>query len=185
MPKLLTVYGAVSCVALLAGAGEASASAKLFDPSVSTCTGANCSSIRLDGTITSFGPSSGSWIGELFAGPNECMRLEVTSPTGGGADDLEITAIAPNGSVFRDDDSGAGLAPLVRINGTPNNGWYTVQVNQFAGSAVDKNFTLFYGRYNVNNPNCLPGTTPVIGASGGAKAGAAVSGGTTGGKPGE
>jgi hypothetical protein len=133
-------------------------SAQIFDDSVSSCTGGNCSSLRLPGTVLSFGPSANAWVENLFAAPGECVRLDIASQ---GAD-LEMTVVAPNGSVFRNDDR-AGASdrrPLVKIGSAPNNGWYTVHLARFDGGAVNANFVLLYGRYNGGNPNCLNPTSP-------------------------
>ena len=67
----------------------------------------------------------------------------------------------PNGSVYRDDDGGGSLRPLVKIASTPNSGWYTVQVAHYLGAPTNANFTLKYGRYNAGNINCSGGTVPV------------------------
>jgi hypothetical protein len=135
-------------------------SAQIFDDSVSSCTFANCSSLRLPGTVLSFGPSANAWTENLFAAPGECVRFDVASQ---GAD-LEMTVTAPNGAVFRNDDR-AGAAdrrPLVKIGSAPNNGWYTVHIAQFAGVAVNTNFVLLYGRYTGGNPNCASPTIPFV-----------------------
>lgn len=143
--------------AMMLGSGPISASTEIFDDTTSNCAGANCSSLRLPGTVLGFGPSASAWVANVFASPGNCVRLEVISQ---GAD-LETTVVAPNGTVFRDDDSGVGTQPLVRIASAPNNGWYTVHISHFAGTAVDTNFTLLYGRYSAGNPNCAPATTPL------------------------
>jgi hypothetical protein len=91
------------------------------------------------------------------------VRIDVISPTLTGTVDLETVAIAPNGTVYRNDDGGGGgrpLNPVVKIASAPNNGWYTVRIGQFAGTAVDANFTVAYGRYNAGNPNCAAATVP-------------------------
>jgi hypothetical protein len=77
--------------------------------------------------------------------------------------DLEIAVVAPDGTIFRNDDTGLGpcpTCPLVKIGNTPNQGWYTVHVAQFAGGADFSNFTLFHGQYELNNANCATPTTP-------------------------
>jgi hypothetical protein len=108
------------------------------------------------GTTFGFGPSAMPWVAEVFASNGQCLRLAVTNQ----ATDLEMVVVAPNGTVYRDDDSGGNLRPLVKIPNTPNNGWYTVRINHFGGNAVSSNFTLLYQRLSQNNAACLPSTTP-------------------------
>ena len=50
----------------------------------------------------------------------------------------------------------------MKINPTPNNGWYTVSLNNFAGSAVSANFTATLQRLPLNSASCLPATTPQL-----------------------
>jgi hypothetical protein len=111
-------------------------------------------SATISGTTFGFGQSAMPWTAEVYSGPNACLRLAVTVQ----ATDLEMTVVAPNGNVYRDDDSGGSLRPLVKINPTPNNGWYTVSINNFAGNAVSANFTLTLQRLGLNNASCLPAT---------------------------
>lgn len=147
-------------VAMLFGPGLATASTELFDNTVSACTTANCSSLVLPGTMLSFGAgSAGNWVANVFATPGQCVRLDVITQT----TDLEMVVVAPNGVVFRNDDRAVGdVRPLVKIGSAPNNGWYTVHLSHFLGSAVSANFTLLYGRYTAGNPNCsVP--TPSLG----------------------
>jgi hypothetical protein len=129
----------------------------LFNPNVSTTTVIDGASIELDGTLNDTLSNSQPWVAELFAGIGECVRFFVTTT----AFDAKITVVTPHGIVYRDDDSGGSLRPLVEINGAPVSGWYTVQVAQFTGQPQNANFALKYGRYNVNNPNCSTPTTPL------------------------
>jgi hypothetical protein len=116
-----------------------------------TCATLNCGSLVLPGTVLSIPPSASTWVGKLFAAANECVRLDVDRQNA----DLRMVVVAPNGTIYRNDDRTAtDFRPLVQINPTPNNGWYTVQLAKFNGQAVSANFTLFYGRYNAGNPNC-------------------------------
>ncbi len=165
---------------LLVAAAAPAAATQMFDTSVSTCTTANCSSITLGATLAGNGLSAGPWTAEIFGGANECLRLDVTAQTV----DLEIVAVAPNGTVFRNDDRPGSLLPLVKINGAQN-GWYTVSVSQFAGAISDSNFNFAFGRYNLNNPNCATPTAPAMApataaAKAGLSTGPAVSGMTAG-----
>jgi hypothetical protein len=122
-------------------------------------------SATISGTTFGFGPSAMPWTAEVFAPANGCLRIAVTAQ----GTDLEAVVVAPNGTVYRDDDGGPGLFPLVKINPTPNNGWYTVSLNNFAGSAVSANFTATLQRLAVNSASCLPATTPQLAAAAAAK----------------
>jgi hypothetical protein len=124
----------------------------IFDPSVSASATINTSAVRLDGTIHSFNASANVWTIDVFANVGECVRLDLNVEPA----DMELVVVAPNGSVFRNDDRNGALdrRPLVKIASAPNNGWYTVHVSQFAGTATEGNFTLLYGRYTAGNANC-------------------------------
>lgn len=115
-------------------------------------------SIRLDGTLNDTNGNSQPWTAELYAGAGQCLRLFVTSTTF----DSELTVVAPNGTVYRDDDGGGLLRPLVKVASAPVRGWYTVQVAAYSGAPMNANFTLLYGTYTAGNPNCTNGTTPVL-----------------------
>jgi hypothetical protein len=136
----------------------------IFDDSVSTCTGANCSSLRIPATIFAFGPSAGVFTIDVFATPGQCVRLDLTSPA---SPDMEMVVVAPNGTVFRNDDRNGSLdrRPLVKIGSAPINGWYTVHISQFAGVATETNMVLLYGRYNGGNPNCAAPTPATVGGA--------------------
>lgn len=119
------------------------------------------SSATISGTTFGFGPSAMPWTAEVYAGAGVCLRVAVTAQ----ATDLEAVVVAPNGTVYRDDDGGGSLRPLVKINGTPNNGWYTVSINHFAGNAVSANFTATLQRLPLNSASCLPGTSSQVAAA--------------------
>lgn len=144
-------------MAMLLSVSMVSATTVIFDDTVSSCGTINCSSLTIPGSVFSFNNvSANPWVANLFAAPGECVRLEVTSQEA----DLEMVVVAPNGSVFRDDDGGTGTQPLVKIASAPNDGWYTVHLASFSGSAIGANFVLLYGRYTSGNANCDGATTP-------------------------
>lgn len=155
MKTRLLATSALSLVGLFASA-HANAT-NLFDPTVSSTTVLDGSSVELNGTLNDTNGNSQPWTAELYAAAGECVRFFVTST----AFDAKLTVIAPNGSVFRDDDSGGLLRPLVKIANAPNSGWYTVQVAHFAGFPINANFRLLYGRYTAGNINCATPTLPV------------------------
>jgi hypothetical protein len=150
---------ALAIAASVALTSGAHATSRVFDPSRDPCTTVNCSSERISGTVGSVGVQPLSWTLHVFSVAQNCMRLEVTAEDV----DLLIVVVAPNGTIFRNDDSGLANCPncpLVKIGNTPNVGWYTVQVMQFAGAGTFGNFTMLYGVYPLNNPNCDAPTTP-------------------------
>jgi len=138
----------------------------IFDDTVSSCTGTNCSSLRIPATIFAFGPSAGVYTIDAFASPGQCVRFDLISPPH-PAPDMELVVVAPNGSVFRNDDRNGAFdrRPLVKIGSAPNNGWYTVHVSQFNGAPTEANIVLLYGRYPAGNPNCA-GATPASAVAG-------------------
>jgi hypothetical protein len=152
---------ALSALSMLSAFASTQASAtNLFDPTVSATTIADGSSVRLDGTLNDTNGNSQPWTAELYAAPGECVRFFVNSTNF----DSELTVIAPNGTVYRNDDGGGSLRPLVKIASAPSQGWYTVQVAHFAGAAINSNFTLLYGRYSAGNVNCAGATLPALSA---------------------
>jgi len=147
MNRLLSA-SIVSAFAWLAS--SQAAATDLFDPTVSTTATLNGSTVMLSGTLNDTNSNPEAWTAELFADANECVRLFVSSTEF----DAKITVLAPDGSAYRDDNSGGLRRPLVRIASAPVRGWYTVHVAHFSGLPTIANFTLKYGRYNAGNPNC-------------------------------
>ena len=138
---------------------EPAGATTINDTSVSTCTGANCSSERVIGSITTHGSFAIPWTIQVGAIAGECVRLETQL----ASSDLEVVAVSPSGQVFRDDDGGTGNLSLVKIS-PAESGWYTVQVARFNGTPAAENFTLRYGRYSAGNPNCSGPTAPTLSA---------------------
>jgi hypothetical protein len=133
---------------------------EIFDTNVNTHTGLNKGSAVIGGTVQGVSSTADRWVGQVFAGANECLRLHVTRQ----GTDLETLVVHPNGTVSRNDDGGVTacpLCPLVKIQPTVR-GWYTVSIGSFSGAAVVADFTLRYGRYNNGNPNCASPTTPLV-----------------------
>lgn len=157
-PPTLGVFGLG--LSLLAGPALAS---ELFDLQ-STCTATNCLTQQVLGDVynnTAPGHTGHKpWVAQLYTSGQECVRVEVVFPTTGGPSDLEAALTCPGGRTWIDDDSGVGLAPLIKANGTLSAGWCTVTIGHFAGSNVETSFDMRWGRYNTNNPNCLPATPP-------------------------
>lgn len=170
MRMRLAAFGAVVGIGLLGlGSAPAVAGSLIFDDSVADCTGINCSSIRLPGTVGNSDPGSPQqnaepFVLQVYSNAGQCLRLDVSVQD----KDLEMVVVSPNGTVWRNDDRGPGnLKPLVAISNTPDQGWYTVQISRFNGAADYSNFVLLYGRYvSPTNPNCGTPTLPVASALG-------------------
>lgn len=126
----------------------------LFDPTIAGSDTLDDTAVRLDGTLHD-ATNSRPWTARVYAGVGECLRLFVTSTVF----DAKISVISPSGTVYRDDDSGGSLRPLVRVNNT-RAGWYVVQVAHYRGLPQNANFTLLYGRYPAYNTNCEVPTSP-------------------------
>jgi hypothetical protein len=151
---------------MLLPTGVTSASAAELKTQKQTCTATNCGATVLIGRINrsqrccGFANISMPWVAQLYANPNECLRLHVTSQ---GSANTELVAIAPGtGRAWRNDSSNVSpcpTCPLLKIRTTTNeNGWFLVQVNQTAGAAGDAEFVLRYARYAAGNPNCASPT---------------------------
>lgn len=140
------------------------AGSDIFDDSVSTCTGTNCSSLRIPGTVMAWGTTgAANFTINAYASSGQCVRFDLISPASSPSADLELVVIAPNGDVYRNDDRNGTTdrRPLVKIASAPNTGWYTVHIGQYGGSPLNTNFVMLYGLYNGGNPNCATGTTPL------------------------
>lgn len=153
---------AVFAIALLAP--PAFAGGEIFDPGVDVCAGVNCGAVIEGATVKALGAASaGRWVAEVFAAAGQCLRIDVPNAPTPAFTDLETVVVAPNGTVYRDDDGGfAATNPLVKIRPTPITGWYTVSIGPFNGAAVEGNFTVAVGRYVTTNINCVAPTPPIL-----------------------
>jgi hypothetical protein len=151
---------AVSALPMLAmfAVGFAQAST-VRDPTVSASSTINDSIVTINGQLNDTDTGVTPWVIQVFAAAGDCVRLNVSTTNF----DSEIVTTAPGGAVYRDDDSGGSLRPLVMIDPAPFTGWYTVQVAHWAGSPINADFTLKYGRYTSGNANCSSPTTPLGG----------------------
>jgi hypothetical protein len=145
----LSLLGAV---VLLATGGPAVATNMFSDPP-KACGTLNCNSLRIKGTVLLSSSHALPWVAQIAARQGECLRIDVTAQ----GTDLEAVLIAPDGSwTWRDDNrSSSDLKPLIITYAVPQYGWYTLQLSHAAGSPVNADFTLYFGRYLVNDqPNC-------------------------------
>jgi hypothetical protein len=130
---------------------------EIFDPSLVSSNIVNSSSVRIDATIFSTAGSASPFTINVFAGTGECVRLDVAvQPT-----DLEMVVVAPDGSVYRNDDRPGDTRPLVQIPSAPGTGWYTVHLAHFIGNVAEGDLAILYGRYTAGSANCGQ-PTPVL-----------------------
>ncbi|PON19139.1 hypothetical protein C2W62_04275 [Candidatus Entotheonella serta] len=155
----VSIMGAVMVVLL--SLSMVSAGTSIFDNTVSDCSTDNCSSLTLAGSVFTINDIEvRSWVVNLFSDIGQCMRFEVLAQD----TDLEMVVVAPNGQVFRDDDSAGDRRPLVKIASALNVGWYTVQVSSFDGmppALAISNFVFSHGVYTPGNANCASATSPL------------------------
>lgn len=146
----------LSALAMLTLAGAATAGQGIFDVK-DACTGASCRSLMLNGIYdVSEDGHADCFQAQLWTAGNECVRLFVNRQS----IDLEMVFTCPDGSVWRDDDSGGRQRPLIKAD-TLTAGWCTVQVCHWVGAGQEADFTLKYGRYPSGNRNCSNPTPPL------------------------
>ena len=144
------------CSAILAfgvaGIASQAEAGLINDPTIATCTSVGCSSTILSAALASFGSLAGTWTEQIAVGGARCLRIQVTQETA----DLEMTVIAPNGTIYQNDDTAAPTdkRPRLKINNTPAPGSYTVVIGQASGSPVTQNFLVAFGVYALGNMNC-------------------------------
>jgi hypothetical protein len=134
----------------LAGTGPAWAGFQLFDPlDTSTTINSNSQSYQGIYEANSNNTQPIPFTIQIYSAGNECVRLLVFRQ----ATDLEMVLVSPDGTVWRDDNSGGSNRALIKAN-TTLEGWYTVHISRFDGAVGAGIFILRYGRYNSGNPNC-------------------------------
>ncbi len=170
MRKLVVALAAL----MAAGVPLSAARAQSIDANLTFCTTTNCNAVVLGGQVNrhewnlSGGSSvnsphfgAGPWVMPVRAGLQECLRLDVKTQS----IPLEMVVVSPSGVIwrnaFRGNTSPCPTCPLIKINGTNQSGYYVVHINPRDGAAIDGNFSLAYGRYNKDNPNCKPATPPL------------------------
>lgn len=135
----------------------------------SSCSTLNCNATILHTNITSSftnpGGSIEPFIIQVHSSPQYCLRLDVTNQTAGS--DLEMVLIAPDGTVWKNDNRNPGDRRPLIIVPRGVQGWYTVQLSLATGitgtPGAHWSADLAYGRYtSTTNPNCgqFPGEHP-------------------------
>jgi hypothetical protein len=120
------------------------------------CNTINCGSQTIQAGVNGAAVASNPWVGVFrVAATGFCLRFEITD----ASEDLAMTVVAPNGSVFTDDDSGTCThCPRVVI-ASKDSGAYTVILNHFSGTPIETGFQLKAGRYvKARNVNCASPT---------------------------
>lgn len=153
MLKLATI-GAMAVSGVILGAAG-SAQAQVLNDTL-----ANGPPLTTSTLIAAGGPFSIPSVFGLRATIGECVRVEGT----GATFDAEFTIVAPDGTVYRDNNGGAGSLPLVKIGGAPDTGVYTLMINHFNGFPIANGTVTFtYGRFSggAGNANCAAPTPPL------------------------
>ena len=168
--KLSSSFGRAAVLTLTAGLAwaMAPAPASALDGqllTLNTCTTLNCKAVEVTGRVNGFGGKSNPWVGSFAASPlAKCLRLHIV----GESADLEMSVVAPDGSIFTNDDPGGTCpnCPRVVINPISVQGYYTVVINFFSGQPVEAGFRLLVGQYKqATNPNCAGPTPPLFDAA--------------------
>lgn len=116
--------------------------------------------LTVSALLAAGGPFSNPSVFGLRANIGECVRVEAT----GATFDAEFTIVAPDGTVYRDNNGGPGSLPLVKIGGAPDNGVYTLVINHFNGFPIANGTVTFtYGRFSggAGSPSCQAPTPPL------------------------
>lgn len=155
--KLLLI--AIPSIGFLISPNQALAGSTL-NTAPSTCTPLDCGGSAITGTYVYEQPFNQAipFNVQLFAAPNECLRINVTTQT----IDTELALVSPDNQFWVNDDFN-GLRPRIVANATTK-GWYTLQVTKFDGGGPGGQFALKYGRYPLTNPNCSNPTIPAASA---------------------
>lgn len=153
---------------LMLGTGVVSAGSIIWDPPDS-CTTINCGATILHANITSSSTNPGGsvepFIVQVHSSPQYCLRLDVFNQTAGA--NLEMVLVAPDGTVWRNDNrSGSDTRPLIVVPSGVQ-GWYTVHISPTRGTISPPgshlSADLAYGRYtSTTNPNCANPTEPML-----------------------
>ncbi|MCI0466091.1 MAG: hypothetical protein L0Y57_03660 [Beijerinckiaceae bacterium] len=143
-------------------AAPSQAATEIWDPTLSSCTGLNCSSVQIAGIVPNYdGYITQRWQIGVYASGGECLRVDETqmfaNPPGPLPDD-EMVVVAPNGDVYRNDNF-SSLRPRVAFI-APVTGFYYVSIAQVSGRAApEHDIFVAYGRYPSGNPNCANPTS--------------------------
>lgn len=161
MKRVLAVCAAVG-LATLSYVSAAQAGSKITDYIDTKAT-------TIKGTIET--NSSGNvdpFVVQIYAGGTgtECLVVMDTAPKNF---DATATLVAPDGTVWFDDDSNGNLRPRIKAI-TSSRGWFVLTISTYAGFAGTRDITLSYGRYPASSANCSGATSPLNFATAATKA---------------
>lgn len=106
-------------------------------------------------TETTGNGNADPFLAEVFTSGHECLRIAVTSQ---GAD-LKASLLSPAGTLWQDDDGNGANRPLIKAV-TTTRGWYPLSLAQFAGTAVNSDFTMTIQRAVAGSSLCGAPTQP-------------------------
>ncbi len=149
---------AAPLLGLLLVVSQVWAGSLIWSGSVNTCTVINCNATPIFGVyMADQAGEQDPFTTQVWAAEGICLRLDMVG-SNEPDQDVKMVLVAPDGKVYRDDDRAPGLhLPLIEVAQTPITGWYTLQVYRFNGRLANGDhrlFTLLYGLYNAENPNC-------------------------------
>ena len=157
MAKGIFGVGAAIGLAIICNSGAAQAGSKIVDY-------IDASATTIRGTIeTNSAGNVDPFVIQIYAGQTgtECVVITDTAPVGF---DATATLVAPNGTVWFDDDSNGSLRPKIKAL-TNSRGWHVLTISTYAGYAGTRDITLTYGRYAANSSNCAGATPPLLGSA--------------------
>ena len=129
-------------LAVAISAQGAWAGPKLFASGTSVITVNGSNETTSNGKIDPF-------LAEVFTIGRECLRIAVTAQ----GTDLKASLLSPAGTLWQDDDSGGSNRPLIKAI-TTTRGWYPLSVANFAGSAINADFTMTIQRAASGSSLC-------------------------------
>ncbi|WP_028535678.1 hypothetical protein [Paludibacterium yongneupense] len=163
--KLSLSIALSTAAALCQLAGTPASAGSILWTAPSACGTLNCDATILHANITTSSTNPGGsiepFVIQVHGSPQYCTRLDVFQQNA----DMQMVVVAPDGTVWKNDDRVPGdLRPLVVIPAGVQ-GWYTVQVSLYGGRTtapgVHYNADLAYGRYtSTTNPNCANPSRP-------------------------
>jgi hypothetical protein len=150
------------------------------------CFAALCASVGLAALLISNGAQAGSKIVDYIDGTPTTLKGTIETNSAGNVDpfvvqvyagqtgtecvvitgvgplnfDATATLVAPDGTVWFNDDGNGSLRPKIKAI-TFSRGWHVLTISTYAGFAGTRDITLTYARYAGTSQNCA-NPTPTI-----------------------